>query len=83
MIPPCFGMFPPPLSSQSSALEGIKNDDPSVERSFLHVHLGDGKSTMQWVEGWTAPVKKGARALLGPTSAHQAYWDRRKHCPMS
>lgn len=21
------------------------------------MHLGGGKSTMQWVEGWTAPVK--------------------------
>lgn len=57
MIPPCFGIFLPPFSSQSSALGGMKNDDPSVERSFLHVHLGGGKSTVQRVEGWTAPVK--------------------------
>lgn len=57
LIPSCFGIFPPLLSSQSSARGGIKNDDPSAERSFLCMHLGGGKSTVQWVEGWTAPVK--------------------------
>ena len=35
----------------------MKNGGPPVEKSFLHVHVGGGKSTVQRVEGWTAPVK--------------------------
>jgi len=47
-------------SSQSSALGGMQNDDPSVERSFL----GGGKSTVQWVEGWPGLVKAKVPRLL-------------------
>lgn len=62
VVPPCFDIFPS-LSSQSSALGGIKIDDPSVERNFLDVHLGGGKSTVKRVEGWTAPVKAQVPSL--------------------